>query len=295
MTFNLTLNVAVERDASGVVRSLEHLQQPYTLPAGIAPPTTQALSRQYLMDVAEIFSIPTAMLQDLGAPLSDNPNPHLRPGLRFAAEKLLTQTTIVSYVQTVLGLPIWEAGFSISLLPEPFRGVSSVSSVHLAVDITPPSSEAPYLKPIDPAVLGRLLGLNGVSETVPAVPRINSTRLLVYRYVPVARFDPEVESPIQLFGGPPTLPLPPVPATIVSGHHYVIRECLFTSRIDNIGDVHWRTFVEVETGGVLYLRAAVSAAKGFVYLQDPMTALGGPLPTAPAAQLGRVGVWRGWL
>jgi hypothetical protein len=64
-----------------------------------------------------------------------------------------------------------------------------------------------------------------------------------------------------------------------------VREVLFTWPVPGIGDVHWRTFIEVETGTALYLRAAMAAAKGFVYIQDPTTALGGPLPTALAAQL----------
>ena len=284
MPFNLTFNVTVIRDAAGVVRSLEHLQQPYTLPAGLVPASAHSLAGQYLRDVADIYSIPQSMIQNLDAPIS--PVPTQEPvTLRFAEEKSLTQTTIVSYVQTVLGLPIWEAGFSLSLLPGALRSVSSVSSVHFDVQITAPRSNAPYLAPIEPSVLSQLLGL----ETGPgaaAEPRINSTRLLVYQYDPNTRFDPEVEAEGPgLIGGPPTLPLPDISAEIVAGRHYVVREVLFTWPVPGIGDVHWRTFIEAETGAALYLRAALAAAKGFVYIQEPMTALGGPLPTAPAAQL----------
>ncbi len=285
MPFNLTFNVSVVRDTAGVVRSLEHLQQPYTPPVGLAAPNAQNLAGQYLQDVAAIYSIPQSMIQNLGAPLS--PTPTQDPvSLRFAEEKSLTQTTLISFVQTVLGLPIWEAGFSVSLLPSPLRTVSSVSSVHLDVQITPPRPDAPYLKSIEPAVLGRLLGITTQNAKEAAEPRINSTRLLVYQYDPNQRYDPEfeVEGP-GLIGGPPILSLPPVPEGIIAGRHYVVREVLFTWPVPGIGDVHWRAFIEVETGAVLYLRAALAAAKGFVYLQDPVTALGGPLPTAPAAQL----------
>ena len=55
------------------------------------------------------------------------------------------------------------------------------------------------------------------------------------------------------------------------------------------GMVHWRVFIEVETGNVLYLRAFLVGARGFVFVHDPVTAaVNGPMPTAANAELNQL-------
>jgi hypothetical protein len=58
--------------------------------------------------------------------------------------------------------------------------------------------------------------------------------------------------------------------------HYVVTEVLFTLILNDWGEVNWRAFVEVETGAVLYLRAAVAAAccSARIYRTDPNTTSG---------------------
>ncbi|MEU8362765.1 hypothetical protein AB0C27_42800 [Nonomuraea sp. NPDC048882] len=270
MAFELERDVEVELDELGIVRGLEHLERPYLDSDG---PDPVRVAARYADDVAPVYGIPGSMLTDLWTRVGDRPVPE--PALlRFAEEKSITQVTIVSFVQTVLSLPIWEAGLSVSLLPDPLRVVASQSSVHLDADARIPDDHAPYLPPFGAKELARLLGLPADPKSSDRLPEIGGSRLLVYRYDPAARFDPEA-GPAQdgagEGGGPPVLPLPEVSGDVVAGRHYVVREVLFTWPVPGVGPVHWRAFVEVETGGVLYLRAAIAAVEGYVYPRDPVT------------------------
>src|SRR5262249_32040193 len=66
---------------------------------------------------------------------------------------------------------------------------------------------------------------------------------------------------------------------------YVVTEVLFTLEASGFGPINWRAFVEPNTGLVLYLRAFLSAATGYVYVTDPVTASGNSTPSSPLAQL----------
>lgn len=286
MAFTITPNVDVERDAQGVIRHLRHLQEPY-VSTGLAAPTPRAMAMDYVRDAATIYGIDHSLLSDLGKQVGKE---LIEEGsqLRFAEEKSLMGTTVVSYVQTYFGLPIWEAGVSVTLQDKPLRVTSSQSTVHFDVQVQKPGPSAKFMSArISPAKLAQAPGLKETDTR----PKINSTRLLIYRYDPAMRFDPESASgkqdEIGLQGGPPTLPLPPVPRTIKAGTHYVVMEVLFTLALPGWGDVNWRAFIEAQTGAVLYLRAFVASATGQIFQTDPLTATGNTAITAasPAATL----------
>src|SRR5437016_2458942 len=107
MSFTLNGNVSVTRDDRGVVCSLEHLQQPFKSDTNLGPPNPSRLGEDYLRSVATIYGFPSALTSNLNSPISNLPTDD-GPRLVFAEEKSLHSTTIVSYSQTVLGLPIWE-------------------------------------------------------------------------------------------------------------------------------------------------------------------------------------------
>ncbi len=285
MAFQITPNVHVDSDDSGVARHLAHLQAPY-LPPSVAATSPRALADQYLHEVAPLYRLDPALLTNLDAPLEGKLSDVVTQ-LRFAAEKQIFETTVISYVQTHYGLPIWEAGVSITLHSQPLRVTSSQSTIHLDVTVKKPAAKAKGLPPaIKPALLGDFLGLGEKGDR----PRVNATRLLIYRYDSSLRLDPEATTKRrQDIGAPeatlPTLPLPRVPDSIVSGNHYVVTEVLFTFAVGDFGDVNWRAFVEAETGIVLYLRAFLSCATGYVYTTDPLTASGGTTPSSPTATL----------
>ncbi|HJX44078.1 MAG TPA: hypothetical protein VJ352_10415 [Geodermatophilus sp.] len=306
MTFELTDDVRVDRDDSGNVLHLEHFQHPVVaVSAGragfaedaaaaagaptVQAATPQALAEQYLREVAPVYGLDDAMLP--GAPggadglqADERTGPTESPDgrLELADEKAVLGTTVVSYQQVVHGLPVWQAGMSVTMQDAPLRVTASQSSVHTGITVDGDTPEdAPDLTP---AALRRALGLGTGTR-----PRINGTpRRLVYAFDPDRRYDPEVgaDTGEALQSPPPTLSLPPLPDTLEPGRHYVVVEVLFTLEVPGQGELNWRAFIEETTGAVVYLRAFVSCATGLVFRTDPLTAGGaGVLPTSPSAVL----------
>ncbi len=291
-------DLQVDSGGQDSVLHLEHLDRPFTgatvgedtlsaeLSGGTlfaAPPTPQALAEQYLREVAPIYGISDNMLPGHGATdFAGTEAPDTSAGsLDLIEEKEVMGTTTIAYQQTYNGLPVWEAGVSVTILPQPMRVTASQSSVHR--DITLPGQEGliggTYVpEAIKETVLKRLLGVK------QAELKINGMRQLIFRYDSDKRIDPSSQAPSDapLQGGPPTLPLPPAPGTIHDGEHYVVTEVLFTLPVDGYGPVNWRAFVEVNSGTVLYLRSFIACVHGMIFRTDPLTA-GGAVTVVPTA------------
>jgi zinc metalloprotease ZmpB len=290
MAFQLSPNVHVERDGQGVVRHLAHLQAPYTLPAGLAAPSPQALAGQYLRDVAQLYGIDQGCLKDLSRQMGSSLT---QEGtlLQFAEQKSVMETTVVAYAQTHFGLPIWGAGVSVLMNAHPPRVTSSLSTFEhdVQIDFVDPANFKVVPGQLNPELLARLLGQQD------AKIRINGTKLRIYRYDPVERYDPDAsadrqpepiaraprETPMQAHA--PILQLPDVAESIRAGQHYVVVEVLFTKAVDGWEELNWRCFIEPVSASVLYLRAFVAAATGAVYERDPLTATGDLMITAGSA------------
>ena len=290
MAFQITPNVSVTKDRDGIVRLLNHLQQPY-FATGLAAVNPRTLARTYVGDVASIYSVDAALLSTIDQGVGDTIT---QDGLqlRFGDQSSLLETTLVSYSQTRWSLPIWEAGLGVSILAVPQRVTSSRSTIHINPEFHEPSKNPKYLpKKITEAELRKLIDLGQQRVT------INGTRLRVYQYDPAKRYDPESVPPTQiqvrgadvkpaslLHSGPPPLPLPDVPDSIKAGVHYAVTEVLFTLRPpEGAGKgVNWRVFIEVDSGAALYLRALVAGAFANVFAQDPITLTGDTTKTACA-------------
>ncbi|KAJ5110610.1 hypothetical protein N7532_001145 [Penicillium argentinense] len=284
----------IDKDENGVVRSLEHLEAPYMADVSSIEGDAVSVSQQYLRDAAAIYGIPEVFLNDLDTNALSQPELTDRstPALNLAGDpRPRHKCTMVSYQQTVLGLPIWEAGFSITL-DEDMNVVSSLSTIEQSVKTRSPKRDAVARDALDEKRLRQILG---IEETQPKVT-INAQRLLVYKYDSSSRLDTEEdetrESGVDV--AVPTLELPPVRSSIEAGAFYVCREVLFTWPLPNFGDINWRAFVEVDTGSVVYLRALMASIHAYVYTMDPFTRLGatGPPASAPLAQLDNAREWK---
>ena len=268
-------NVRVGRDDEGRVRVLHHPREPFTPdPAARAHPSPRELADAYVREVLPLYGLPEEQAADLSAGVRGQPADE-GPRLKLDQEKQVLDTVVVSYQQTVLGLPIWQAALQVRIYGDPPAVASSDSTLHHDVDVEPVPRDAPGGFAENARSLAEALGLDDArAEGL----KINDTRLLVYRYDPADRLDPLAgdESP-SLQGGVPTLPLPPVPETIEPGRHYVVREVLFTLALPEWGELNWRAFIEPRTGAVLYLRAFVASATACVFARDPVTSTGNAL------------------
>jgi hypothetical protein len=270
VTFEVTPTVEVRRDEEGRARALRHLQEPYgETDAGLSTPTPQALSNRYVRDVASVYDLPETMLADLGRRFDEPPESPSQEGsrLRPDEEKSVQETTVVSYQQTHLGLPVWRASLTVRMHDGPLQITSSSHSVHYDVDVEAPDlSDAEYTpERLRSKQLVEVLNL----EEREALPEITDSRLLVYRYDPDERVERREErggGPLE--SAPPTLPLSPPSEELEPGRHYVVTEVLFSVPLEGWGDLNWRAFVEPRTGEVLYLRAFVAAATGRVFPVD---------------------------
>lgn len=260
MAFSLTRNVYVERDSSGAVIQLRHIQQPYF---GAAAP--RLLAVQYIQDVAQIYDFAASVLTASNTPFRQTNNFTSDPvRLHFSGENSLLGTTTLAFVQTLGGLPIWEAGVSVTVQSGPARVTSSYSTFHHDIKVESPAKE---FREISVAELVRLLNLPKLERRA----EITSQRRLIYRFQAALREDPESKGEPQALQGPkPSLPLPPLSDRIVDGEHYVVTEVLFTTD-PGPRSLNWRVFIEEHTGTVLYLRALVSCVSGNVFLIDPVS------------------------
>ena len=291
---NPTVGVARHEDA---VCALDHVQEPWSpsqipaVPEG-SQPSAVDVAHGYLNEIAEAYKIPKSFLdrKDDGAQLagghgmSDSP-----PALKVKEQRPLFNSTAVSYQQTLLGLPVWGSEISVTL-DEDQKVINSVSNFKPdATQAKKPKVDAKYLKTIQVENLRQLLALGSDAGQVT----INQQSLLVYQY---RKDNRQLQSRKQ---GPserghhqiPTLTLEEVPDSIQDGTYYVVREVFFTLPLPDFGSLNWRTFVEVETGVVLYLRALTAgiatSVNGSLYTFDPITQKGSsaPLPEGDITKL----------
>ncbi len=276
-------DVEVGRDDNGRARIVRHTRAPFTSAdmsgtvSFSAEPSPRELADEYVREVAGIFDLGGDEVSDLSGVVADEPTDE-GPRLKFSEEKTVLETTVVSYGQTWLGLPVWQAVLDVRMFEGPLRVAGSTSTLDEGIGATQPAGED-LTSYDDPATLAAALGIDDAQRTALTV---NATRSLVYRYDPDERLDPATGGDAALRGGLPTLPVPPVPDSIEPGRHYVVREILFTLSVTGVANLPWRVFVEPDTGAVLYLRALVAAATACVFATDPVsatgTALGGCSP-----------------
>lgn len=258
-----------------------------------APPTgrtPQESAQKFLLANAEQLGLSSGVSDTLSVRAGVAPTAEPL-ALRFESEKSMMDTATVAYVQTMFGLPIYQAGISVTTQGQDNAVSAASSTLHYDVKAELPKDG---LVPLIPTGADASNGaydekVRSAFAKIGPKLRINSTRLIVYRYDAASRTDPHPQDRHDHgFGGePPTLPLPPVPPSIKADTYYVVVEALFTFAIGGWGALNWRAFIEVETDAVLLLRALVDGATGLVFDRDPITKTGNAanLPNAPAATL----------
>lgn len=300
--FNASARANVTRDAQGVVRDVQHVEEVFVSQAGSA----LLAAHDYLMRHGALLGIAPAEL----ARFSQAPDALPRQAgveYRFSQEKPQFDTTTVVFEQTIHGLPIWQAGVAVHLQVDPFVVVGAQSSLHPAARADLPDDKAVQrAQKFDPKTLARQLGADQDRACDVSTLKLLRQRLMVYRYDPAQRLAPDEHLPgaaapdagaqqaTNAKPAPrpttpphhhPRLPLPPVPDAVQGGAHRVVVEATFTLGWNGIPDLPWVALVDVETQAVLYLRAFIDDVSGLVFAADPVTLNGGPLPDATAGAL----------
>jgi len=310
---NVARNTYVDIARDGSVRGLLHFNKPFDSAAA----TPQLVGADYLDNFSDLLGVEPAELANLG----------LAPGkvitedgfeFRFLQEKQNQGVTTVVYQQTVLSLPIWEAGLTVQVQDKQGSRVLASQSSRHATEEPPVPPKAAALKKAQSLSEAELAARLGIAQTgtgkaaereEAAIIRtlvIHDRELVVYLYTKEGRLrdvpsdiiirepEPVGAAAVVAPSAPaplPTLPLPPVPDSIEEGRHYVCVRYGFSLTLPRFGGrLNWVALVEVNTLAVLYVRPFVDDVTGLVFSVEPDTTNGGPGPTATTAQLNPVRV-----
>jgi hypothetical protein len=279
--------VLINRDNKGVVRDLQHTDEPFVSSA----PTPQLAAAEYLSQYGSLLGVEPAETANMSLARSAKATDS-GDELRFSSEKSTFDTTTVTYQQTRFGLPVWHGGVAIHMKGKPYRVIGSQSTRHADLDAERPSPAAMRkLDKLNKTALAKRLGLGRQSGFETKTLKIDDRKLIIYRYAKAKRVMAEPAKAPEVFGHShsyTTLPLPAVASSIVEGSHYVSLEVHFTLGRRKESPLNWVAILEAKTLSVLYLRAFVSDVNGQVFLIDPITTNGGPLPNAASTALNPV-------
>ena len=212
-------------------------------------------------------------------------------GLRFEKEKQMMDTTTVSYVQTMFGLPIYESGISVTMQGTENSVIAATSTLAYGIEARLPETGLVPLSAQGATVRNGAYDslVLRVFKKYSKKLRVNKTSLLVYRFDQSKRLHAHSDHDDTVSWGnePPPLEIADVDRSMMEGKHYVVVDVLFTLPLKGWGDLNWRAFIEIGTGSVLFLRPLVDGASALVFERDPITKTGLAinLPSASAAVL----------
>jgi hypothetical protein len=283
--FDARRETRVLSGSGGVARMVSH-QDRYVATRASTP---RLAAREYLGRYGELFGIRRPHLKDILQPVAHRPT-DAKTEYRFAAEKRHSDLATVVFQQTFLGLPVWEAGLSVTMKHKALHVIGARSTLHAKVKIgRSPATYLEKLPKLDVATLAGHLGLaRHVNDATPL--RINNERLMVHQHDEArlrhASARPRGDSS-GFHSGAPSLPLPPPHASIRDREHYVVRVVNFSFDFPPIRPLHWLALIETRTGSVLLLRPFIDNVTALVFPADPAT-LGGPAADAGNAALDRL-------
>jgi zinc metalloprotease ZmpB len=254
-----------------MIRHIMHVDKPFAVKAENA----FAAAESYLREHGERLGLGPKELESLRLrPQTEPTNVGVED--RLLSEKRQFDTTTITFQQTCLGLPVWQAGTSVHLkhLADSFEVISSHTTRHdeIARWVPPNAAAVMQSKSVNEQALAGQLGITKKSSRFDAASlRICHQGLMIYRYEAKKRFS--------------RMPLPPVPSDIVNGSYNVVLAVYFDIKRKRCSPTHWVALVEVRSLSVLYLEELAAGVSGMVFLADPMTTNGGPLPSATNAEL----------
>ncbi len=283
--FEARTETRIVRDAGGVARVVSHQDRFVATRAA----TPRLAAKDYLNRYGRLFDLRPQHLKNLLLSVQHTPT-DAEVEYRFLAEKHQFDLTSVAFHQTYLGLPVWEAGLSVTMKHKPLRVIGARSTLHPKPKIARSSAKhLSKLPKLDAETLSRHLGLTRhVGAATPL--QINSERLMVHQHDETKLRHALAQPPKRgsaFHSGAPRLPLPSVHSSIRDGAHYVVRAVHFGFDFPPIRPLNWVALVEVETMSVLLLRPFIDNVTGLVFPADPAT-LGGPSADAGNAALNRL-------
>lgn len=273
----------IERDKeSGKIQTMEHFHSPYGASESLRAKgnvTPKELAQDYLKEISPLLEIDENMIKGSEKQLDENKlaiDQMPENKLELQSEKPSMGTTVVTYKQTYMGIPVVDGGLSVYVNNDPMQITRSQNSIHYDFKVNKPKPEAKFMpNSIDKNILTEIFVFED-SIRKRDEPTIYDTKLLIYRYDPNVRVDPKIEEN-EMFGKSVinSMVIPDISSDIRPNQHYFVTEVIFSFTLRGHKEpLSWRAYIEVETGQILYLFALTAFAEGFVYLMDPLRRTG---------------------
>jgi hypothetical protein len=269
--FDAASGAYVILDRQSAVRAVLHNQKPVIIDA--ASPLQAATT--HVRGHAELLGLDSSQLKNLerkvepGAPDME---------YRFLREKPQFDVTTVTFHQTCQGWPIWRSAVAVHLkhLPKSFKVISAHIARQDALTRDFVSRMARDVRTVDERTLAHQLGLpdSGQGFDAPTL-RITYQSPMVYRYSAKKRA-PRPDPGNCKFA----LKLPPLPQDIVDGSFYTVMAVHFDLSRRKRAPTHWLALVDITHQAVLGVEEQANEMNGSVFLADPATTNGGPMPRA---------------
>ena len=263
MAFQLTPEIKIHRDKDGVIRQIDHSNQPFQS-ATVSALTAREVAEEYLREVAPYFGLEAELSQNLMQEVTQAFSPE-NLEIRFSKEKKIGGISIVTFHQSIHGLPIWNSDISVRI-NSGLSVINAVNEAHYNISLSEYNQENAGFtdEKMDVQKLKKALNIN---ENTPDLT-INSTRMLVYQFSLGDRFDNQGN--VLPSGGEPKFKLPELnPDKYREGYYYVVSEALFTTKSEKDGSVNWRVLIAADSGEVLYLRSFTSGIQGSIFEIEP--------------------------
>jgi hypothetical protein len=277
--FDQAADAYVIRNNQSTVCDVLHSLQPLVVEGA----TAVEAAADYLRNHAELLGLDPSELNNLTTPVS--PTPGASVDYRFLSEKRQFDVTTVTFEKVVVGVPVYQDGLAVHLKGDgqvdAERGVAAFQVIcaktgglksHALANLAPAVAAAPPPADITPEALTQQLGF------VQGGPKLESLRILhqapmVYRYSAAKRFSV------------PHFELPPLSSDITDGSTYLVTAIYFEVKLEGLAAYACKALAESASGSILQAEGLSGGINGMVFLADPETTNGGPLPDGAAAQL----------
>ncbi len=311
MQFTLDDRVQVSLDKEERVRRLRHVSRPYLSPEG-AIWTPREMADAYLHTVADIYGFEEDWLESLHFdpelvflhrlqqrgdfpnlpfpfPRDLNSSEHTRrlalsldargeslpralAGVRLwpSKGKAGEEPSPLIYFQTWNGLPVWEAGISVGLLEDPLRVIGSASTIDYDLRKRTPEWSDLAQTFREEAKSSRLADLldDFFRHWLHMRPFLGSWDLVLYRYDSERRLD-EIDAWARDW-----LRIGELRGDFESSRYYAGISMVFShaNPEDRDRPTTWRVILDIQTGGLLYLRGLFAGVSAQIYRTDPISA-----------------------
>jgi hypothetical protein len=272
--FDETSNSYIIRDKQSVVRAVLHNQKPVVVRAA----TALEAAKNYVLAHVELLNLDPSRLTNLDRPVDPDGTD---AGYRLLSEKRQFDVTTVTFQEVFGGRPVWRSGIAVHLkrLTDSFQVISAHVPRHSSLTTGFLDTMERDVRRVDEPALAHQLGLfNEASQFDADSLRIVHQSPMVYRYDARQR---ALRPATARLG----MRLLPIPDEIVDGSFNTVSAVFFDLAQEARGPTHWVALVDARTGIALYTEEFVDGIDGAVFLADPATTDGGPMPDASNAAL----------